>query len=431
MRNFLQLRGRLVIAFLLPLLLVTCSDATAQMGFTPNGMGDGMDMGDMMGGMMGGMGSEFSAPTPLQTAVDSLKQAQTEPQRKQRLAEVRAELSAQYDSFLALNDAELKEMEQRLENLRVQLKRRVDAKDELVDLELKRISNEARGLSWPAGQGNKNQGKGRGSVGGFRDKYGDGMGMGMMSAPPVRGKLTARDRDQWLRKLVSEQAKMPTPDVLKDPPARTTGYGKTEKLNDLRQIVLACLNYEATNERFPSNIVAVDGTPRLSWRVAILPYLGKYAENLYTKFRLDEPWDSDHNKALLAKMPPVFKSLKGSGTTTTFLGFDFKGAVLEQGMKVGFGSISDGSANTLLCIEVSEDLAVEWTKPSDISYNVFGTRDPEELFMPEDGKGLLAMCDGSTHAVDLKKVRSDLKKLIQRNDGQVVNILSSSSSEPE
>ena len=203
---------------------------------------------------------------------------------------------------------------------------------------------------------------------------------------------------------------------------------RPDKLNDLREIALACINYEATNLRFPSNIVAY-GEPQLSWRVAILPHLGKYSENLYTKFRLDEPWDSDHNKTLIAKMPPVFKSLEDSNTTTTFLGFEFEGAMFEPNTKLGFEQISDGSANTLYCIEAAADLAVEWTKPSDITFNDFGTREPEELFKSIGGEGLLVMCDGSTHAVDLKKVKSDLKKLIQRNDGQVVNILSSSSSE--
>lgn len=41
-----------------------------------------------------------------------------------------------------------------------------------------------------------------------------------------------------------------------------------------------------------------DGTPYLSWRVHILPFLGRAA--LYDQFKKDEPWDSRHNNQLIA-----------------------------------------------------------------------------------------------------------------------------------
>ena len=43
------------------------------------------------------------------------------------------------------------------------------------------------------------------------------------------------------------------------------------------------------------------GKPGLSWRVAILPYLEQ--DTLYKQFKLDEPWDSPHNKKLIRQMP--------------------------------------------------------------------------------------------------------------------------------
>jgi hypothetical protein len=48
--------------------------------------------------------------------------------------------------------------------------------------------------------------------------------------------------------------------------------------------------------------------PLLSWRVAILPDLGFDA--LYRRFRLNEPWDSPHNKALLGEMPGIYRPLR-------------------------------------------------------------------------------------------------------------------------
>lgn len=43
---------------------------------------------------------------------------------------------------------------------------------------------------------------------------------------------------------------------------------------------------------------------RLSWRVHLLPYLGE--EELYRRFRHEEPWFSDHNSKLIERMPAVY-----------------------------------------------------------------------------------------------------------------------------
>src|SRR5262249_27464286 len=56
----------------------------------------------------------------------------------------------------------------------------------------------------------------------------------------------------------------------------------------------------------PPAIYDRDGRPVLSWRVALLPFLGE--ETLYKSFKLDEPWDSLHNKRLLKKMPKILQA---------------------------------------------------------------------------------------------------------------------------
>ena len=40
--------------------------------------------------------------------------------------------------------------------------------------------------------------------------------------------------------------------------------------------------------------------------MALLPYLDQAP--LYNEFRQDEPWDSPHNKALIARMPDIYKT---------------------------------------------------------------------------------------------------------------------------
>lgn len=60
------------------------------------------------------------------------------------------------------------------------------------------------------------------------------------------------------------------------------------------------------------------GKPLLSWRVLILPFIDDQY-GLYKQFHLDEPWDSDHNKKLIAVMPSLYKSpsskVPGQGRT--------------------------------------------------------------------------------------------------------------------
>ncbi len=79
---------------------------------------------------------------------------------------------------------------------------------------------------------------------------------------------------------------------------------------NLAEIGKAMHQYLKVHEHFPpAAISSKDGKPLLSWRVALLPYLGH--EELYKQFKLDEPWDSEHNQKLLDKMPRVYSSVSG------------------------------------------------------------------------------------------------------------------------
>src|SRR4051812_41645704 len=72
----------------------------------------------------------------------------------------------------------------------------------------------------------------------------------------------------------------------------------------LKQIAIAFHNYESVHGRMATNQPAKDGKPGLSWRVQVLPYVEQ--DDLYRQFKLDEPWDSENNKKLIEKIPPVF-----------------------------------------------------------------------------------------------------------------------------
>src|SRR5262249_33985180 len=84
-------------------------------------------------------------------------------------------------------------------------------------------------------------------------------------------------------------------------------------VNDLKEIALAMHNYYSTLNQWPrAAISGQDGKPLLSWRVAILQFIEQEdANNLYKQFHLDEPWDSEHNKKLIEKMPRLYQGPNG------------------------------------------------------------------------------------------------------------------------
>ena len=138
-------------------------------------------------------------------------------------------------------------------------------------------------------------------------------------------------------------------------------------INHIKQIMLAFHNYQSVNGHFPPKaIFGADGEPKLSWRVALLPFLDQ--EALFQAFHLDESWDSPHNKALIARMPEVFttpSSPTGDGTTRIRV-FEGPGTMFDgsRGMKIE--DITDGTSNTVAIVAGRE--AVPWTRPGDLPY---------------------------------------------------------------
>ena len=168
--------------------------------------------------------------------------------------------------------------------------------------------------------------------------------------------------------------------------------------NQMRQMILAGLNYESANQHFPAQAsYDKDGKPLLSWRVHVLPYLEQ--NDLYEQFHLDEPWDSPHNRKLISKMPPIFENpaLPDLDGKTTYLGVAGKGLMFDGKEERKFSDITDGSSNTVFMVEVDASHAVEWTKPQDYQF------DPKR---PMDGLGgvqpggfNVTLADGSAHFV--------------------------------
>ena len=146
---------------------------------------------------------------------------------------------------------------------------------------------------------------------------------------------------------------------------------RSQRLNNFKQILLAMHNYASSHKTLPpAASYNAEGKPLLSWRVLVLPYLGEL--ELYQQFKLDEPWDSEHNLKLVAKMPALFADPDpavgraiGEPGRTTFVAPVGAGLAFEGREGRTFREFRDGSSNTIALVEVTPDRAVAWTQPAD------------------------------------------------------------------
>jgi len=207
---------------------------------------------------------------------------------------------------------------------------------------------------------------------------------------------------------------------------------RAQSSNNLKQILLAIHNYHDTYNRLPPAYrFEKDKKPGLSWRVLILPFIEQ--QTLYEQFHLDEPWDSEHNKKLIAKMPKIYRSpaSKAEEGKTVYLGVSGERGIFPppkppasdresaQMGSINFAAVTDGTSNTIAVVEAGDESAVIWTKPDDY------TPDPENPF-----KGLLGLhpvgfhvglMDGSIRFISDKLDPTMLMRMFQRDDGNPID----------
>ena len=198
------------------------------------------------------------------------------------------------------------------------------------------------------------------------------------------------------------------------------GALKTASANNLKIIGLAMHAYADTYRgTFPAAaIYSKDGKPLLSWRVAILPFLDQ--GNLYKQFKLDEPWDSAHNKKLLDKMPKAYAApgVDTKGPHMTFYRvFSGPGTIFDGKLGQRITAIPDGLSNTILVVEAGEE--VPWTKPGLLPYDA-GKPLPKLGGVFKDGFTVL-LADGSVRFLRRDADVQLLRAAITRNDGQPID----------
>lgn len=191
-----------------------------------------------------------------------------------------------------------------------------------------------------------------------------------------------------------------------------------QSINQLIQMAIGFHNFASAYRKFPASAsmaregaIGVNDESELkpfSWRVAILPFIEQ--QELFEQYRFDEPWDSDANSKLLAKMPSVYRRPDASEDQpvghANYQGIANGASALGIDDGVKFKDIRDGTSNTLLILETKS--SVPWTKPQDLSE------------LPEfAGDAVLRylMADGSVRTMDPVD-EEKLKALITRDGGE-------------
>ena len=181
----------------------------------------------------------------------------------------------------------------------------------------------------------------------------------------------------------------------------------------------------------PLAIVNADGLPLLSWRVALLPYLGQ--EALYREFHLDEPWDSPHNLTLLPRMPGIYVCpsfmIPPSEGITPYAAAAGPGMFFDapepipgtQTIGVSIGAIRDGTSNTILVLELGRNNGVPWTSPQEVMVDIDEAikvlRETQTIHV---GGRTTLFGDGSVRFVSQEIDRQTLRGLLTRDGGEAL-----------
>ncbi|MBL6707098.1 MAG: DUF1559 domain-containing protein, partial [Planctomycetaceae bacterium] len=246
---------------------------------------------------------------------------------------------------------------------------------------------------------------------------------------------------------------------------QSSSLARRKTVNNLTRIAIALHRYHELHGHLPpATILGKDGKggPPHSWRVELLPLLGD--QELYDQYHFDEPWESEHNKGLLAKMPDVYRSPldKADSVNTSCFGvvsddvskraaelaemrdqaesgpdseyageygndepqpryeqYTPEATVFWKQRGAAFIDMLDGTSNCIAVIEAKRD--IPWTKPEDIAYSA---DHPLPNFGGWFEQGIhAAFADGMVKFLASYNDEQTIRNLLTISDGQFVEPL--------
>jgi hypothetical protein len=141
-------------------------------------------------------------------------------------------------------------------------------------------------------------------------------------------------------------------------------------IGNLHSIRIALRTYQEQYGTLPPAYVSDrSGAPMHSWRVLILPALGRL--DIYRRYHLDEPWNSPHNLLVAGEMPAEYRCPtddQDSDHETSYLAV------------VGEGTVWPGAAASRIAADDHRIAVVEvmhskiiWTEPRDLDLESIDT----------------------------------------------------------
>jgi hypothetical protein len=183
-------------------------------------------------------------------------------------------------------------------------------------------------------------------------------------------------------------------------------------MNKVKNIATALLAYHKDKGKFPpAATLSKEGKPLLSWRVQILPYLGH--NFLYKQFRQNEPWDSEHNKKFIRRIPPSFRETQddlNKGTTPFQAPVGIATLFNPGGTGTNSIQIINELSNTIMLVKVPEDKTAIWTKPEDWEIDI--SLPAKDLLKGFSNAIVFACADGEVKAIPLKEAEEKIKSML-------------------
>lgn len=200
---------------------------------------------------------------------------------------------------------------------------------------------------------------------------------------------------------------------------------KAKNGDQLRQIAEAIEQYHFEHGTYPPAYIAdKSGKPMHSWRVLILPQLGR--NDLYQQYNFNQPWDSPTNMTLLTRMPEIYAAPGDDTALTTFetsyLVIVGANTVFPPGGRVRTrNEITDGLSDTVLVVEATES-GICWLEPKDLSANSmsYGINDgPSDCIRGKTNDGAMAaFADGKSHFLPADLPIETVEALTTVNKGE-------------
>ena len=169
------------------------------------------------------------------------------------------------------------------------------------------------------------------------------------------------------------------------PPYRFPGDAarRFQCVNNLKQLGVALRNYHDAQGTFPPAYVAdANGKPMHSWRVLILPYIGR--DDLYKRYRFDEPWDGPNNRKLHGEIVKWFQCPSQNSVAnpqaTSYVAVVGPRTAWRGDRPVKLSDFIDNPETTILLVETM-DSGIHWMEPRDLEYPPM----PAEINPPSGG----------------------------------------------